>query len=328
MKQKVAGLLHSVLVGAVLGVSTMAAQAQEFPAKPIRVVIMASPGSSGDVVTRIIAPEMAKTLGQPLVLENMLGAGGLVAHRYVAKQAAPDGYTIVSSASTVLTAHVFMKDVGLDFSRDLAPITIMAEGPLVLMTPAAAPWTDFNQMVAYAKANPGKLNTGVPSLQDATYLFLQAIRQKFGLSFVDVPYKGAAAAYSQAIMVNEVQLALGGEATAKPGLANGKTRVIAVSGNKRARSMPEVPTLVELGVTGADSTLLSLSAPAATPAAVLDKLNVAAVRALQIPDIRERIAKSSGFEVVASTRDEFAKILAARLQRYSEIAQSAGIRPE
>ena len=323
--QKVLG--SAVMACAGLWVAAQAG-AQEFPVKPIRVVVMASPGSSGDVVTRTLAPEVSKILGQPLVMENMLGAGGLVAHRYVAKQSAPDGYTIVSTASTVMTAPVFLKDVGLDFIRDLAPITIMAEGPLVLMTPAEAPWKDFNGMVAYAKANPGKLNTGVPSLQDATYLFLQAVRQKFGLSFVDVPYKGAAAAYSQAIMVNEVQLALGGEATARPGLAAGKTRVIAVSGSRRARSMPDVPTLEELGVQGADSTLLSLSAPGGTPAPVLDKLNAAFVRVLKMPDIADRVFKISGFEVVASTRDEFAKVLATRLQRYAEIANSAGIKPE
>ena len=303
------------------------ALAQEYPARPIRMIIMASPGSSGDVTTRLVAPEMARILGQPMVLENMLGASGLVACRYVAK-AAPDGYTLLSMASTVLTAPVFMKDVGMDFAKDLAPITVMAEGHLLLFTPTAAPWKNFNDMVAYARANPGKLNTGVPSLQDGTYLFLQAIRQKFGMSLVDVPYKGAAAAYSQAIMVNEVQLALGGAAVVNAGVANKTAQVIAVSGNRRSPAFPDAPTMEELGVQGVDNTLLSLSAPGATASPILDKLNAAAVRALQAPDMKERLFKSTGFDVAATGRAEFAQMLATRLQRNAQIAALAGIKPE
>ncbi len=303
------------------------AVAQEYPTRPVRIVIMASPGSSGDVATRLMAPEMSKLLGQPLVMENMLGASGLVACRYVAK-AAPDGYTILSMASTVLTAPVFMKDVGMDFQKDLAPITVMADGHLLLFTTTALPWKNFNEMIAYAKANPGKLNTGVPSLQDGTYLFLQAIRQKFGVTLVDVPYKGAAAAYSQAVMVNEVQMALGGAAAANAGIANKSIQVVAVSGNRRAAAFPDAPTMEELGVQGVDNTLLSLSAPAGTPAAILDRLNAAAVRALQSPEMKERIVKSTGFDVVANSRAEFAQALATRLQRNAQIAVLAGIKPE
>ena len=323
-------LQHMVVTCGVLALAlTLAgmAVAQEYPARPVRIIVMASPGSSGDVATRLLAPEMSKILGQPLVLENMLGASGLVACRYVAKSAA-DGYTVLSMASTVLTAPVFMKDVGMDFQKDLAPITVMADGHLLLFTPTAMPWRNFNEMIAYAKANPGKLNTGVPSLQDGTYLFLQAIRQKFGITLVDVPYKGAAAAYTQAIMVNEVQMALGGAAAANAGIANKTIQVVAVSGNRRALAFPDAPTMEELGVQGVDNTLLGLSAPGGTPSAILDKLNAAAVRALQAPDMKERIFKSTGFDVVASSRAEFAQMLATRLQRNAQIAALAGIKPE
>lgn len=321
-------VLPRSMLAIMLATAVLSARAQEFPNKPIRIVSMYSAGGSGDIVTRVVAPEIAKSLGQPVIVETMLGASGLIATRSVAKQSQPDGHTLLVLASTVLTAPVFIKEVGVDFIRDLAPISIMAEGPLLLMTPMAAPWKDFNQMVAYAKANPGKLNTGVPSLQDGTYLFLQAVRQKFGLTFVDVPYKGGGTAYTQAIMVNEVQLAMTSEGGAAAGIANNTIRVLATTGSRRARSFPEIPTLEELGVPGVGNNLVMLFAPGATPTPVLDKLNAAVVKALQVPEIRDRIMKSAAYDVVASRREDFASALATNLKHYGDIARAAGIKPE
>ena len=305
------------------------AQAQEFPSRPIRIVVPNSPGVIADIVPRVLGPEMAKVLGQPIIIENRPGANYALGLEIVAKQAPADGYTISSvNVETLASLPVTLKELRFDPGSDLPPFAGLVESKFLFGSNPRYPWKSFQEMVANAKANPGKLNTGVPSLQDATYLFLLAVRQKFGLTFVDVPYKGAAAAYSQAIMVNEVQLALAGEASAAAGLAAKSVRAIAVSGGRRAKSFPDVPTLEELGVAGADSVLVMLSAPSGTPVPILDKLNAAAVRALQLPEVKERIAKSAGYEVVTSTREEFAKVLSGRLQRYAEIARTAGIKPE
>lgn len=317
-----------MLIGAWVLTAACMATAQEYPSRPIRMIVMPSPGSSGDLILRSAAPELSKILGQPLVMENMPGAGGILAARLVARQAPADGYTLLSTASTVLATQIVSKDIGLDFSRDLAPISILAEGPIIFVTPAGAPWANFNDMVAYARANPGKLNSAVVGPTDFTALFMHVIRQRFGVNIVDIPYKGAGAAYIPATVANEVQMAFGGEVQIAGGVANKTLRILAISGSQRMKNYPDAPTFEEYGVQGVDSTLNMMFAPIGTPAPVLDRLNAAVVKALAVPEVRERIVKATNWVVSGSSREALGQAVALRLQRYQTVANNAGIRPE
>ena len=320
--------LMQMFLGAWVLMAACSVGAQEYPSRPIRMILMPSPGSSGDLIMRSLAPEMNKALGQPLVMENMPGACGILAARLVAKQVPADGYTLLGTASTVLATQIVSKDIGLDFAKDLAPISILAEGPIIFVTPAGAPWANFTEMIAYARANPGKLNSAVVGPTDFTALFMHVIRQRFGVNIVDVPYKGAGGAYIPATIANEVQMAFGGEVQIAGGVANKSLRILAVSGSQRMKNYPDAPTFEEFGVQGVDSTINVMFAPLGTPAPILDKLNAAVLRALSTPEVRERITKATNWIVVGSSREALGQAVSLRLQRYAAVANAAGIKPE
>lgn len=218
------------------------ALAQDYPSRAVRIVVQVAPGNGLDVVTRLLAPEMTKSLGKSIVVENLPAAGGIVAFRQVGKQSPADGYTLLGALTTSMTIPVFYKDPGFNLQADFAPITQAVEGPLVFITPYAAPWADFNEMIAYARNNPGKLNFADPGAGSATLLFMEAIRQKFGVQVVDVAYGANSVAIRQALTSNEGHLSFTGERGVISLYKEKKVRPLAVSGGRRLASMPEVPS--------------------------------------------------------------------------------------
>lgn len=314
---------YRLLLGAIFTVCAGSASAQEFPARPLRLIVPNSPGTLTDAIARVVAPEMSKQLGQPVIVENKAGAGNVIGLEYVAKQVPADGYTIViSSTSSTAMLPVTVKDLRFDPLKDLPPIIGLAEGRLFLGSSAQLPWKTFGEMVSNARANPGKLNYGSPAPN--TRLMTEALVRGLGLSVVHVPYS-AAGPYYLALASGEVQMGFVNEAiTASLGT---KLSILAVTGERRMAEYPNIPTLSELGYPSLRSLGFSLNAPAGVPKPVFDRLHTSASQALQQPDVKAQFSKLK-LEITAQTPAAANSSLIEEAGLYADIGAKAGIRPE
>ena len=298
------------------------AAAQDYPNRPIRVIVANAPGSQADLIPRIMAPEMSKLLGEPLLVETKPGGNGIIGFEYVARQVPADGYTIIfASISALASLPAIVKDLRFDPLKDLRPVMTIAYGRVFLSTPAAAPWKTFNELVAYAKANPGKLNYGSANI--AVQLRAEAINRDRGIEIVHVPYKGTAN-IAQGIAMGEVHLGFLGY-TFVANLRD-KMRVLAVTGDQRFPEFRDVPTFKELGlgIPGGD---YSLNVPTAAPKQVYDRLHAAAALALQQPEVRAQLSRIE-LEAAGDTPEAAAKRLADEALLFSDIARKIGLKPQ
>jgi len=303
--------------------SAGASLAQQFPNKPLRIIVPSSPGVSTDLVPRSISPTLAKVLGQPVVVENRPGAGMSLAFEHVAKQSAPDGYTIaLVSVSDLVLYPLLNKEVRFDALKDLPPFVDLCDGPLILNSASIHPWKSFPEMVSYARANPGKLNYGAST--PTTRLPMVMLFQELGINAVYIPYSGGGP-YIQGVVSGEVHLGLTLEGTVTQ--YKDKLIPLAIVGSKRRPTLPNTPSLAELGhpkVVGGIT--FSFNLPAGTPKPVVDRLNAATNQALQSAEVKELIAKLN-YDIVGGTQESAAKRLADSARAYADAAKSAGISP-
>ena len=317
--QRLASSLFVVIAASVVA----AANAQEFPNKPLRIIVAESPGTTTDIVARIMAPEMSRLLGQPIVIEQKLGAGSIIGLEYVARQVPPDGYTAISASVTSLALlPLTVKELRFDPLKDLPPYIGLAEGRLVFGTSPKLSWKTFNELVASAKATPGKLNYGASSPQVRFPMLM--LLQDLGLDVVSIPYS-AGGPYLQALLAGEVHMGFMGEAAAI-GFGD-KLRMLAITGEKRSAAVPDIPTFAQLGYPQVPGVGYSFNVPARTPKAVIDRLNAAASRALGDPDVKARMAKLQ-LDILDETSETAARKLAAIGRNYADIARKMGIQPQ
>jgi tripartite-type tricarboxylate transporter receptor subunit TctC len=300
------------------------ALAQDYPNRPLRMIVPFAPGGAVDVVGRVLSRGMERPLGQPIVVENRAGAGTLIGTEAVAK-AAPDGYTLLTAATNVPGLAIYTKDLSFDVNKDLVSIALVAEQAIVLAASPKAPFATLAEMIAYARANPGKLNfasTGPGTLE----IYLALFEQQTGGRLQSVLYKGAGP-YTTALLAGEIELAYLSVAPALGFAKEGRIKPLAVTGRARLPELPGVPTFYDAGITGHDTNWFGLMAPGGTPRAIVSRLNAAALAALKEPETREGFAK---FGVVAtgSSAEEMQKMLADTLARWTAVAKSAGIRPQ
>lgn len=299
------------------------AGAQDFPNKPLRIIVAESPGTTTDIVARVMAPEMSRLLGQPIVIEQKLGAGSLIGLEYVAKQVPADGYTSVSvSVTSLATLPLTVKDLRFDPLKDLPPYIGLAEGRLVFGTSPKLPWKNFKELVTSAKATPGKLNYGASSPQ-VRFPMLMLV-QDLALDVVSIPYS-AGGPYLQALVAGEVHMGFMGEAAAI-GFGE-RLRMLAVTGDKPSVAVPDIPTFTQLGYPQVPGVGYSFNLPAQTPRPIVDRLNAAASRALAHPDVKGGLAKLR-LDILDDSADTSAKKLAEIGRNYAGIAQKMGIQPQ
>ncbi len=315
--------VRAVLVAVVCSAISSQAFGQEYPNKTVRIIVPSSAGTLTDLVPRAITAEMSKILGQPVVIENRTGASGLIATEYVAKQVPSDGYTVLSANVVDLAIMPLVtKDLRFNAQTDLAAVIDIAEGYVVLVSSSKFPWKNFAEWVAYAKANPGKVNYGasIPTIR----LPIVQLSQILGLDLFYVPY-GAGGPYTQAILAGDVM----GFLSELPILANlDKLVTIAVPASKRLPSLPNVPTFAELGYPNVGSTnVFALTVPTGTSGVVIERLNAAASKAMQTAEVRQHFDKIKAYPV-GGTPQSSAKRLADLSNAYAEAARKAGIRPE
>jgi tripartite-type tricarboxylate transporter receptor subunit TctC len=301
--------------------------AQDYPRRPVRLIVPFPPGGGNDIVARAVAQELGKSLGQQLVVDNRAGAGGAIGAELAARSPA-DGYTLFLGGvgSHVVNPSLHAK-LSYDPIRDFAPVTLIASAPSVLVVNPSLQATSIAEFTALAKANPGKLNYASNGNGSSAQLAAVLYESMAGVRMVHVPYKGVAPALVD-LMSGEVQLMFGTLVAILPHIKAGRLRALAVTGRNRSAPLPEVPTLAESGLPGYEAgSWYGILAPAGTPGAIVARLNAEINAAIRQPEVRERLA-AEGAEVLGGTPGDFASHIKAELSRMGRLMREAGVRME
>jgi tripartite-type tricarboxylate transporter receptor subunit TctC len=299
-----------------------AAHAQGYPAKPIKLIVPLAAAGTGDTLARTVGEEVARELGQPVVIENRPGAGGLVGTEFVAG-APPDGYTLLAvSPSHVINPALYKNKATYDALRSFEPITVMAFTHQVIVAHPSVEAKDLRELIAYAKAHPGTLNYGSAGTGSATHLNMELFKSMAGVDIVHVPYKGSTQARND-VLAGQVQLAMDGLLPLQPLIKDGRLRALAITSSHRAKSNPEIPTIGEFVPGYATDTWYGIVAPAGTPKGVIARLNAAAVKALHDPAVRDRLTKL-GAEPAGTSSEEFRALLAREQKLWAHAVEISG----
>jgi tripartite-type tricarboxylate transporter receptor subunit TctC len=297
-----------------------------YPDRPIKLVVPYPPGGSTDPVARILAQDMQARMGQPIVVDNRPGAAGSIGTEAVAR-AAPDGYTILLHTSVIATDPTLKKTASYDVKRDLAPVTLAVTGPYLVVVNNALPVKNIAELIAYAKANPGKLFYGSAGQGSSGHLIGELFKAAAGIEMTHVPYKGGGPSIT-GLMGNEVQLLFDTLGGSRSLAESGKLRAIAVTSPARSPVMPNVPTVSESGLKDFDAVYwLGIFAPAKTPQPIVDRLYRELKTSLDDPTIKAKLLEQ-GNVTQALPPAEFAKVLDSDIQRYRKVIESANIKLE
>jgi tripartite-type tricarboxylate transporter receptor subunit TctC len=314
---------HTVVIACALLAATSAG-AQAWPEKPLRFVMSAPAGSSIDVLGRTIADKLKDRLGQPVVVDNKPAAGGTVATDEVAK-AAPDGYTMVLAFNGPLSITPLLRKVPYDVAKDLAPVITTSSQPNVLAVNAQLPVKDVKELVAYAKANPGKLNYASVGPGSSSHLNGELLKSLAGIDIVHVPFNGSPRAVTSTVQ-GETQMIFAVMQPLQPQIQAGKLRALAVTTAKRFPLLPDLPTLAESGY----PTFVALAwngvlVPAGTPKPVIARLNAEINAILKQPDVVQKM-NAAGFDLVGGTPEEFGALIRAESEKWAPVIKSANIK--
>jgi tripartite-type tricarboxylate transporter receptor subunit TctC len=307
--------------------ATATATAQTYPTKPIRFVVPYAPGGNTDILSRLIGQKLTEAWSQQVIIDNRPGAGGTVGAEITAK-APPDGYTIVmGSFGNVIVANSLYKRLSYEPLKDLAPVVLVALPPGILVANPAVPAKNVKELIAYAKANPGKLNYGSPGTGAWNHLFVELLKKQAGIDIVHVPYKGIAPAVTD-LLAGQVQLAMAAFPAAMPHVRSNRLRALAVTSAQRSGIAPDVPTIAESGVPGFDAAgWFAVLAPAGTPASVITKLNAEINRILALPEVKASLA-ADGAEPAGGTPGQAAQSARDGIRKWSELIRSLELKAE
>jgi len=309
-----------------LAASGVWAQAQTWPAQTIRIVVPFTPGTGMDTIARTVAPRLSERLGQPVLVQNTPGASGNIGADNVAK-AAPDGYTVLMGANTMLMASQLYKNVPFDPIKDFAPVSLAAWGTLMLVANPKTGIQSMADLVARSRARPGSITFGSPGVGTPHHMAMELFKAQTGLFMLHVPYRGSAG-YTQDLLSGEIMVGFLPVHVAQSFVASGKLTALAVGSPKRHPVSPTVATFEELGVKGVDVDLwYAFFAPARTPAVVVNRLNTEISAILKLPEVREVLGKA-GMDAAASTTADLASLSAKDYPRWGAVIQRNGITAE
>ena len=302
------------------------AYGQSWPAKPVRFVVPFPPGGSTDVAARSVAERLSASLGQQVIVDNRAGANGAIGTTEVAR-ASPDGYTILFAADPVTTLHLVVKNLAFDTLRDFAPITQVTTQPIALAVHTSVPAQSVRELIAYAKANPGKLSFCHSGTGSGQHFSGELFKKMAGIDMVHIPYKGGGPAV-QDLVAGQVPVGMLGSTPLIPHHKSGRIRILAFTSLERFAPMPDIPTLHESGLAGFEtSQWLGLLAPRGTRDEVVQKLHVETAKVLALGEVRERLAQAA-LQPVGSTPREFAAVIRADIERWGKLARELGIEPQ
>jgi len=312
-----------VLAACLVAVSG-AASAQEFPSRPLRLVVGSTPGGGTDIAARLIAPKLSEQLGRQVVVENRAGATTTIAGEHVARSE-PDGYTLLMGVSSITIIPHILRGLRYDPMTDFAPISQVLVSPNIIVAHPSLPVRTVKELIAFARPRPGQLNFAAGGAGSSQHLAIELFLYMTGTKIVHVPYKGQGMALID-VVAGQVSLMMANVISALPHVRNGRLHALGVTGPKRSSVAPDIPTIAEAGVPGYEVLQwYGVLAPAATPREIIGRLNVAVVHAVQDPKIRERIVADAG-EPVANTPEEFAAIIRADFKKWGDVIRKAGIR--
>ena len=304
-----------------------AAHAQTWPVKPIRWIVPYTPGGITDTVTRLVTQKVSESLGQSIVVENRPGANSILGADLGAK-AAPDGYTFV----TVIAAHaanatLYAGKLPFDPVKSFAPVSLVASAPLIITASNAFGPKDMRELVAYAKANPGKISFGSSGIGAAAHLTTELLKQTAGIDMVHVPYKGTAPAL-QGLMANDIQILIDVPSSMMPHVRSGKVKALGMFSKSRIGGAPEVPTVAEAGGPPIESaTWVAFLAPVGTPREIVTRLSQEVAKAVNAPDLRDKLVQM-GIDPVGSKPDELAQFLGDEIAKWAKVINTAGVKAE
>ncbi|MFZ3321016.1 MAG: tripartite tricarboxylate transporter substrate binding protein [Usitatibacter sp.] len=312
---------------AILCVAAGIASAEDYPARPVRIIVPFPAGGVADLIPRIVGEKLSIKWGQPVIVENKAGAAGNIGMGEVARSA-PDGYTIGLAPTGNLTVNpTLFPNMGFDTRRDLAPVTLLAESPNVLVVNPSVPAKTFAELIAYAKANPGKLNFASPGEGSGAHLAGELLNQEAGIKAVHIPYKGLAPAVGD-LLGGQVQMMFAGISTVIQHVKAGKLVALAIASPRRNAQLPDVPTVAESGLPGFDVTSwYGFVVRSGTPPAIVDKIQRDAAEALRMPDVQSKLA-AQGLDPVGDTPAQFASVIDAETTKWVGIVRKAGIKPQ
>jgi len=314
------------LLALALAVHGVAALAQPFPSRPVRLVVGFTPGGGVDINARLLASKLTEFLGQSVIVENRPGAGTNIANELVAKSA-PDGYTLLFNSPAVAINMSLYKNPPYDALRDFAGVSVFSESTNILVVPASLPARSLQELVALARERPGALNYSSAGAGSTQHLAGELFKLRTGTSIVHVPYKGSAPSIT-ALLSGDVQLSFIKPVAVGQHVKSGRLRALAVAGARRTELMPEVPTMKEAGVEGVEVPLwFGMLAPAATPRDAVHLLAAAVAKAANSPDTRKRLLEQ-GAEPVGNTPEQFDRQLREEVARWAEVVKVSGARAE
>ena len=314
-----------LVLALVLGAAHTALAQAPYPVKPIRFIVGFPPGGSNDIVARTLAPALSEGLGKQVVVENRGGANTAIATELVA-HAAPDGYTILMNAPGHVTNPSLIK-LNFDPIRDFAFITRIGEAANLLVVHPSFPPRSVKELIAFSKQRPGDVNFGSSGIGTSVHLSAELFQYMTGVKWVHVAYKGGGPGLV-ALLSGEVSLYFGNLPTVIRQVRAGKLRALAVSGLKRAPAAPDIPTVAESGVPGYETaTWWGLSAPAKTPPAILARLHKEAIRAVNAPDVRQRL-EGVGADIIGNTPEQYAAFIRNEIDKWAKVIKAAGIKGE
>ena len=319
-------VFQTCLILIVFGLVGLTDAAETYPTRPIKVIVSYPAGGANDIIARSIGEELTKDMGQPIVVENKSGAAGTVGADAAAKSL-PDGYTLLMAAGAHALAPSLHKNLTYDLIKDFQPISLAAIGTYMLVVHPSVKATSVKELIALAKANPGKLNYASSGVGAPPHLAGVLFQKMTGTQLTHIPYRGDTPAITD-LIAGQVQLAFISPGPLLPHVQAGKLRALAMTSPKRSAILPDLPTLDEAGLKGyALGTWWGLLAPAGTSKTMIDRLAASMAKATSVAAIKERFTKL-GFEAQGSTPAEFAAFIKEEVARYAEIAKAAGIEPK
>jgi tripartite-type tricarboxylate transporter receptor subunit TctC len=321
-----ARVLPSILLALAASVWAAPSRAQDYPSRPVTIVVGYTPGATSDLVARTIGERLNAAWGQTVIVDNRPGVSGNIAATYVAR-AQPDGYTLMVGTDAMMTSNVYLyKSIPFDPVKDFAPVIYAGANIICLAVHTEFPASSVADVIAYAKANPGKLHYGSSGTGSPHHLAGELLRQKTGIDIVHVPYRGGGATIND-LLGGHIKVAFLSLSTAVPHLTSGKIRILAVVEKGRYAALPDIPTVGETVPGFEMSSWHGIFAPAATPAPLIARLNAAIRNVLAIDAVKEKFA-ALGVAVATSTPEELADIVKSGLAARGELVRAANIQPE
>ncbi len=318
-----------VAIGVLGLLVSLFANAQAWPSKPVKMITPTPPAGSPDRVTRLVASRLSQRWGQPVVVENRAGATTMLGTEYFIKQP-PDGYTLLSTFTSLVQAPALFDKVPYDWERDLVPVSQFIRSEVILLDRAGSPWKTFQDFIAAARAAEKAghpLSYGSFGNGSSFHIYGETLKRATGIELVHVPYKGEAQSLTD-LLGGQINVNFNSIGTALPQLRSGKVRALALVSNVRSKAWPVVPTFPELGVTNLDSSgWFGLFAPAGTPRPIVDRIAADVAQVLALPDVAANL-REQGLEPVGSKPEEFAQFLRGNAAKWKQLAQENGIRAE